>query len=107
MPTLSDIPVDILLDNLLPVIDIPDLLNLSATSRFFAILAADETFWKRRLQDDFNFSGAGTARTSAWKIIYKGMSKPSIYTWGYVLFRSTSKRLTRLLQAEKERTARF
>ncbi|KZP09892.1 RCC1/BLIP-II protein [Athelia psychrophila] len=82
MPSIFDIPVDILLDNLLPIIDIPDLLSLSSTNRFFAILGADETFWRRRLQDDFNFSGAGTARTSAWKTIYKGMRKPNIYTWG-------------------------
>lgn len=84
MPSLSDIPVDVLLDNLLPLVHVADLLHLSATSRFFAILGADETFWKRRLHNDFNFSGAGTARTTAWKTIYKGMSSPRIYTWGQV-----------------------
>lgn len=82
MPTLSDVPVDVLLDNLLPSIEVTDLLSLASTSRFFAILGADDTFWKRKLQEDFNFSGAGTARTSGWKVIYKGLSKPRIYTWG-------------------------
>ncbi|KIM90238.1 hypothetical protein PILCRDRAFT_811954 [Piloderma croceum F 1598] len=82
MPSLSDLPVDVLLDNLLPSIPVPDVLNLASTNRFFAILGADDTFWKRKLQDDFNFSGAGTARTSGWKVIYKGLSKPRIYTWG-------------------------
>ena len=82
MPSLSDVPVDVLLDNILPSIPVPDLLRLASTNRFFAILGADDTFWKRKLQDDFNFSGMGTARTSGWKIIYKGLSKPRIYTWG-------------------------
>jgi SCF-associated factor 1 len=77
-----NVPVDVLLDNLLPSIPVPDLLNLASTNRFFSILAADDTFWKRKLQDDFNFSSAGTARTSGWKVIYKGISNPRIYTWG-------------------------
>ncbi|KAF5350218.1 hypothetical protein D9758_007798 [Tetrapyrgos nigripes] len=44
--------------------------------QFFATLCSDETFWKRKLQDDFNFSGAQTARTSGWKFIYQRLSKP-------------------------------
>lgn len=36
--SLSDIPVDVLLDNLLPFIGLRDLLNLACTCRFFAIL---------------------------------------------------------------------
>jgi SCF-associated factor 1 len=82
MPSLLDLPVDVLLDNVLPSIPVPDLLNLASTNRFFAILCADDTFWKRKLEADFNFTGAGTARTSGWKVIYKGLSKPRIYTWG-------------------------
>lgn len=82
MPSLLDIPVDVLLDNLLPSVAVPDLLNLSSTNRFFAVLGADDTFWKRKLEEDFNFSAAGTARTTGWKVIYKGLSKPRIYTWG-------------------------
>jgi SCF-associated factor 1 len=82
MPSISDIPVDVLLDNLLPSVAVPDLLSLTCTNRFFAIIGADDTFWKRKIQDDFNFSGAGTARTTGWKVIYKGLRKPLIYTWG-------------------------
>lgn len=39
MLSISDIPVDVLLDNLLPFIAVPDLLNLACTNRFFAILS--------------------------------------------------------------------
>lgn len=37
-PSLSDISVDVLLDNLLPFVAVPDLLNLASTNRFFGIL---------------------------------------------------------------------
>lgn len=81
-PSLLDVPVDVLLDNLLPSVPIPDLLHLASTNRFFSILCADDTFWKRKLQEDFNYTAEGTARTSGWKVIYKGLSKPRIYVWG-------------------------
>jgi SCF-associated factor 1 len=84
MPSISDSPIDLLLDNLLPCIPVKDLLHLAQTSRFFADLVADDTLWKRKLQADFNFDGAGTARTSGWKFIYKGLLKPSVFLWGSV-----------------------
>ncbi|KNZ74628.1 SCF-associated factor 1 [Termitomyces sp. J132] len=61
---------------------IPDILNLGCTSKFFAAVSSDDTFWQRRLQTDYNFSGAGTARTSGWKLIYRGIFKPRVYVWG-------------------------
>ncbi|KDQ61371.1 hypothetical protein JAAARDRAFT_30797 [Jaapia argillacea MUCL 33604] len=82
MPSIADIPVEILLDNLLPEVQTRDLLSLGTTNRFFAKLCNDNTFWKRKIQDDFNFSGANTARTAGWKFIYKGLSRPKIFVWG-------------------------
>ncbi|KZT27926.1 RCC1/BLIP-II protein [Neolentinus lepideus HHB14362 ss-1] len=82
MPTLSDIPVETLLDNLLPYVSPYDLGNLACTSRFFADLCNDDTFWKRKLQEDFNFSGDGTARMSGWRFIYHGLSHPKVFVWG-------------------------
>ncbi|EPQ56536.1 RCC1/BLIP-II protein [Gloeophyllum trabeum ATCC 11539] len=82
MPILTDIPVETLLDNLLPYVPAPDLCRLACTNRFFATLCNDDTFWKRKLQEDFNFSGEGTARTSGWKFIYKGLSNPRVFVWG-------------------------
>ncbi|TFK75017.1 RCC1/BLIP-II [Pluteus cervinus] len=79
---LSDMPIELLLDNLLPVMPVPDLLSLTSTNKYFSSICNDDTFWKRKLQADFNFSGAGTARTSGWKFIYKGLSQPQVYVWG-------------------------
>jgi len=44
--------------------------------QLFSVLCSDDTLWKNKLQSDFNFSGEATARTSGWKFIYRGLSKP-------------------------------
>jgi SCF-associated factor 1 len=80
--SLSDIPVEVLLDNVMPLLTPSDLFHLAQTSRFFALLCDDDTFWKRKLKHDFNFSGIGTARTSGWKFIYKGLRNPKLFVWG-------------------------
>lgn len=54
--TIQDIPIEVFLDQLLPIVDIPDLLSLACTNRFFAMLCQDDTFWKRKLRDDLNYS---------------------------------------------------
>ena len=61
---LADIPVEVLLDNLLPFSQVRDVLSLGSTNKYFAALCADDTFWKRKCQEDFNFSSQETARQS-------------------------------------------
>ncbi|KAK0501399.1 regulator of chromosome condensation 1/beta-lactamase-inhibitor protein II [Armillaria luteobubalina] len=82
MPSITDLPVELFLDNLLPILPTSDLAHLAATCKFFALLASDSTFWKLKCQSDFNFSGAGTARTSGWKFIYSRLFKPRVFVWG-------------------------
>ncbi|KAH7913836.1 regulator of chromosome condensation 1/beta-lactamase-inhibitor protein II [Hygrophoropsis aurantiaca] len=82
MTFLAEIPIEVLLDNFLPWLAIPDLLHLGSTNRFFTSLCNDETFWKRKLQADFNYSDESTARISGWKLIYKGLSRPRSFVWG-------------------------
>ncbi|PPQ78400.1 hypothetical protein CVT25_011623 [Psilocybe cyanescens] len=79
---LSQIPVEVLLDNLLPFVPVSDLLNLACCSKSFSALCNDDTLWKYKLSEDFNFSGQGTARTSGWKSIYRGLFKPRVFVWG-------------------------
>ena len=93
---LSNLPVEVLLDNVLPFSAAPDLFRLAQCSKvsayqldhdqwtsfrwcavqLFAELCADETLWKRKVSEDYNFFGQGTARTNGWKLIYKGLFKP-------------------------------
>ncbi|KAJ4469587.1 regulator of chromosome condensation 1/beta-lactamase-inhibitor protein II [Lentinula aciculospora] len=82
MLSVTDIPVEIFLDNLLPRLPLNDLLQLQSTNKFFATLCSDETFWKKKLSVDFNFPDESTARTSGWKFIYLRLVKPRVFVWG-------------------------
>ena len=65
-PKLQDIPIEVFLDHLLPSIDLPDLLSLAQTNKFFAVLCADDTFWKLKLKDDYNFSNTDARNKGAY-----------------------------------------
>ncbi|SRR5229473_49258 len=82
---IADIPVEVFLDNLLPLAEVGDVLSLGSTNKFFAAVCADETFWRRRCQADFNFTGRETARQSGWKNLYRGLRRPRIFVWGSVI----------------------
>jgi SCF-associated factor 1 len=73
MPGIQDLPVELVLDNFLPNLDLESLLNLSCTSKHFAALGNEGVLWKRKLLDDYNFDGSATARQHGWKVIYKGL----------------------------------
>src|ERR1700761_5031313 len=81
---ITAIPVEVFLDNLLPFSPTRDVLSLGSTNKFFAAICADETFWKRRCQEDFNFTSQETARQSGWKNLYRGLNRPKIFVWGFV-----------------------
>ncbi|KAF5351928.1 hypothetical protein D9756_007455 [Leucocoprinus leucothites] len=79
---LADLPPELFLDNLFSFLSTADLLRLAVTSKYFASMCSDEIFWKRRLHEDFNFDGEGTARRTGWKFIYRGLYRPRVYVWG-------------------------
>ncbi|KAI0923709.1 hypothetical protein AcV5_009183 [Taiwanofungus camphoratus] len=82
MAILTDLPIELFLDNILPLLSVPDLYRLSCTSRFFYQLASDDPFWHRKIQADYNFSGSETARDTGWKFLYKRLSNPKVFVWG-------------------------
>ena len=82
---IADIPVEVLIDNILPFCEVNDVVSLGCTNKFFALVTTDDTFWKRRLVVDYNFTGSDTARTSGWKFIYKRLRNPRVFVWGYVM----------------------
>lgn len=82
MPQIADLPVELFLDGILSFLPVRDVLSFGAANRFFNAVAADEAFWHRRIQQDFNFSGADTARRTGWKFLYKRLSHPEVYVWG-------------------------
>ena len=45
---ITDIPAKVFIDNILPFCEVEDVLSLGSTNNFFASLATDEAFWRRR-----------------------------------------------------------
>ncbi|KAI0730903.1 RCC1/BLIP-II [Earliella scabrosa] len=82
MPTITDLPVELFVDSIFDYLPVDAILSLGCTNRFFAQIAADEPFWHRRIQQDFNFSGADTARHEGWKFLYRRLANPKLYVWG-------------------------
>ena len=66
---ITDIPVKVLMNNILPFCEAKDLLSLGRTNWFFALVIAGETSWRRKLAVDADFTGPETTRTSSWKFI--------------------------------------
>ncbi|EJU03639.1 RCC1/BLIP-II [Dacryopinax primogenitus] len=84
MTSLANLPVEVLLDQLITFLPLADLAHLGATNRFFHALCNDDILWKRKLIEDFNYSKVMDARTSGYKTLYKGMKQPKVYVWGSV-----------------------
>lgn len=81
---LSKLPLDLLTDNILPLLPASSLAQLSATSRVFREFVDGEEaeiVWKRKAIQDFNFP-PHTGRRSGWKELYKRLSRRSTYVWG-------------------------
>ena len=83
---IADIPVEVIIDNILPFCEAKDVLSLGCTNKFFALVTTDDTFWKRKLVVDYNFTGSETARTNGWKFIYQRLRSPRVFVWGCVTF---------------------
>ena len=82
---IADIPVELLIDNILPFCEAKDVVSLGCTNKFFALLTTDDMFWKRKLAVDYNFTGSETARTNGWKFIYQRLRNPRVFVWGCVI----------------------
>jgi len=83
---IADIPVELLIDNILPFCEAKDVLSLGCTNKFLALVTTDDMLWKRKLAVDYNFTGSETARTSGWKFIYQRLRNPRVFVWGCVIF---------------------
>ena len=82
----TDIPAKVLINNILPLCEVKDVLSFGCTNNFFALIASDEAFWKRKLAVDYNFTGSETTRTSDRKFIYQRLRNPRVFVWGCVTF---------------------
>ncbi|BEI79965.1 hypothetical protein CcaverHIS002_0104940 [Cutaneotrichosporon cavernicola] len=104
-PSLLDLPPEVLLQGVLPVLRLKDLLNISLVNKELHSLANDPTLWRSKMQADFSYSAANlglaaphseegrNARDASWfKRVYLGLTRPHVYLWG----EATQSRLTAL-----------
>ena len=85
---LSDLPVDIIVHDLLPCLDAQSLVALGSTSKAFHSLilqsgtGTSEVLWRYRLSHDLNFPVSNTARSKGWLKLYQKATHPELYVWG-------------------------
>ncbi|KAI0794449.1 RCC1/BLIP-II [Fomes fomentarius] len=82
MSAITDLPVELFFGKIFSYLPVTDILSLGCTNRFLATIVADEPFWHKRIQEDFNFTGSDTARQSGWKFLYRRLSNMALYVWG-------------------------
>lgn len=86
--TLSDLPTDLLLDTLLPALDVQSLVSLGSTSKQWHALtlgsssATADSLWRAKLLRDKNFPVQNTARSDGWLDVYKALTYPEVYVFG-------------------------
>ncbi|RUP49200.1 regulator of chromosome condensation 1/beta-lactamase-inhibitor protein II [Jimgerdemannia flammicorona] len=76
------IPVEVLLENVLPRLSLASILAVSATSKFFYHVVDDEVLWQTLTLRDFKLPLHSTFRQIGWRRLYSKLWDPIVYTWG-------------------------
>ncbi|KAG2175848.1 hypothetical protein INT44_000326 [Umbelopsis vinacea] len=79
---ITDLPVDLLIQDLCPRLDFHSLIALSGTCRQFQTFCNDEAIWKKLVLREFHIPVYATFRNRGWKEIYSKLHDPVVYTWG-------------------------
>ncbi|WWD16048.1 hypothetical protein CI109_100473 [Kwoniella shandongensis] len=84
-PTLTDVPSEVVLEYLLPVLPVKDIAALSGVNRHLHALTSDPTFWRLKTTSDFSFSPSSlppSPSSSWWTRVYLGLLHPRAFVWG-------------------------
>ncbi|CAO3596202.1 unnamed protein product [Absidia cylindrospora] len=81
-PVISELPTNVLLNNILANLDALSLAQLSLTSRLFGELCRDELLWKHSVLQDFHIPLDASFRQLGWKNLYGRLNDSRVYTWG-------------------------
>jgi SCF-associated factor 1 len=79
---ITDLPVDVLIQDLLPRLNYHSILALTETCQKFYTLCNDEALWKKLALREFHIPAHATFRNKGWKDIFSKLNDPVVYTWG-------------------------
>ncbi|RXK35488.1 hypothetical protein M231_07266 [Tremella mesenterica] len=82
---LLDIPTEVMVDILLPLLSARELSNMMICCKRLYSLVTDESLWRLLVQRDFSFSPSTLAKPSdpRWfRHLYRGLSHPRTFLWG-------------------------
>lgn len=82
--SLEVLPLDVLLDNVLVLLDARALMRLARCSADLQrVIDSAAALWRRLLVRDYSFPLAG--RRSGWRQLYAKMARSALFVWGSVL----------------------
>ncbi|KAF8465262.1 regulator of chromosome condensation 1/beta-lactamase-inhibitor protein II [Kalaharituber pfeilii] len=81
MASLTSIPIDILIGNILPLLSVKDYLSFSSTCKAFHSFAYDEVYWRKLATSTFRMP-TQPLREKGWRELYKRLSSAKLFTWG-------------------------
>lgn len=84
MGLFPDLPVELLLDLILPFISVVDCVSLCRTNKRFSSLLRDQALWKRQCLSSFSVPASITSRVKDWKTLCKELRSSHLFVWGYV-----------------------
>ncbi|KAF8425147.1 regulator of chromosome condensation 1/beta-lactamase-inhibitor protein II [Tirmania nivea] len=81
MASITALPSDIIIDNIIPLLSVKEFLNLCATCKAFLSFADDEVYWRKLTKITFRLP-AQPLREKGWRELYKNLHRATLYTWG-------------------------
>ncbi|KAI9275741.1 regulator of chromosome condensation 1/beta-lactamase-inhibitor protein II [Phascolomyces articulosus] len=79
---IDQLPIDILLDHIIPRLDVASLCQVSYTCHLFYRLCNDEFIWQYRVSADFALPMNTDRLKNGWKKLYIQLDRAQTYTWG-------------------------
>ncbi|RPA79204.1 RCC1/BLIP-II [Ascobolus immersus RN42] len=76
-----DLPTDLLVDCILPLLPLHDFINFTSTCRGFHRLSNDEVYFRNLTYKTFRFP-AQPLRKEGWKQLFKQIATARLFTWG-------------------------
>lgn len=86
--SLERLPLDLLLESVLPHFSVSSLASLAQSNRAFKNLiegAGGESVWRLKLVQDFSFPVRATGRRNGFRQLYQRVTKQRTYVWGLVM----------------------